>query len=188
MRYICAIVLLLFSILIGSSSYGNQKIASQPAGQIKTVKTDRIILVENPYPEQVQITYLCVYLYKNPWKGICEKVTNKHPGFFLRHGEKLSDIQRIGLVGKNLQQPNTMSECLVHFDHSNDTLKRLENSSSYIAQVNYVAGNDMVCQLLKESDFQPAENDQPQTKAWKMDGDKDSKKQQKTNQNKGEKK
>ncbi len=115
------------------------------------IHRNRIILVNNPYADKVRVDYICVYLYKDPWKGICEKITKKHPGFVLKEGERLVEIQRIGLIGKSLEEPFVISECLVYFDHSNDALKRLENSSSYIAQVNYVLENDMVCSLLKES-------------------------------------
>lgn len=116
------------------------------------IHRSRVILVENPYADQVRVNFICVYTYKDPWKGTCEKITKKHPGFFLQENEKLSDIQRIGLIGTNLLEPSTTAECLAHFDHGRDQMKRLEDSSSYIAEVNYVSGNDMVCTLLKESD------------------------------------
>lgn len=146
MRYLTVIAFILISGIIGSVSY------AQHHQHAKATLPQRMILVNNPYPDQVQVTYMCVYMYKDPWKGVCEKIDTKSPGFMLRDDERLSQIQRIGLIGKSLVLPNTMSECLVHFDHSDETMKRLENSANYIAQVNYVSGSDMVCSLLKESD------------------------------------
>lgn len=139
------VVLLLSGVTAFAAKEGE---LSQPP---QKMHLDRIILVNNPYPERVKITYLCVYHYKEPWKGVCEKITKKHPGFFLRKGERIANIQRIGLLGKNLIVPEAMAECLVHFDHGQHELKRLENSKNYIAQVNYVSGRDMVCSLLAES-------------------------------------
>lgn len=145
-RILIIVVTLLLSVGV---AYAVQQDKSPESPQ--SIHTDRIILVNNLYPEQVRITYLCVYHYKEPWKGSCERITKKHPGFYLSKNEQLRDIQRIGLIGKNLLMPGTMAECLVHFDHGQNDLKRLENSKNYIAQVNYVSGRDMVCSLLTES-------------------------------------
>lgn len=151
MKYLRTIVVACLALTLSAAvAYAAQEVetvhgAAQP-------RADKVILVNNPYPDQVTITYLCVYYYKDPWKGVCEKINKKHPGFYLRNGEQLSAIQRIGLLGKNLVvNGNAMAECLVHFDHDESAMKRLQDSKNYIAQVNYVSGSDMVCSLLTES-------------------------------------
>ena len=145
MKYLGIIVCVLLSLALGEASYADkEKLATR-------IERHRVILVQNPYADQVKVNYMCVYLYENPWKGVCEKITDKHPGFYLRKGENLSDIQRIGLIGQNLNNSSHQVECLVHFDHGREAVRRLENWKNYIAQINYVIGDDMVCSLMQES-------------------------------------
>lgn len=148
MKYLGTMVVVLGLLLYGAMALAS---SSQKTPSPTTPKQQRIILVNNPYPDRVKVTYLCVYRYDNPWKGECEKITKKHPGFYLHDDENMSDIQRIGLIGESLEVPGAIAECLVHYDVDEKEIKRLDNSKNYIAEVNYVAGRDMVCSLLTKT-------------------------------------
>ena len=107
----------------------------------------QIISLENDYPEQVAITHICVYFYKKPWKGVCQKVTGKKPGFVFRHGKKPGEVQRIALFGKNLIEPTGLATCLVYYNYRRHSAFTLSNHKHYLVRVDYVTGDDMVCSM-----------------------------------------
>ncbi len=144
MRLWASIIILLFLI-----STGGAAVYAEPAvvTAATTVQEAHTIYLDNEYPEVVKITHICVYFYKKPWEGVCQKLTEKKTSFVFQHNQTPADVQRVALFGDNLVQPKDVAACLVYYNYRRHSRLSLSNYVDYLVRVDYVTGADMVCSM-----------------------------------------
>lgn len=132
---------LLFSALaIGAVEIHDEKIAFPDSPH-------HTIFLSNHYVDQLTPIEICVYLYTDLSKNRCQAITKEHPAFLLQSNRTWSQIQRVVLRGKRVDNPTETLSCIAYQGHHADTLASLERVGNSTIQVNYVGDHYMVCSL-----------------------------------------
>ena len=135
-------ILLFFSALaIGAAEIHDEKIAF-PGTFFHTIS------LANHYPDQVDPIQICLYLYSNLKKNMCQSITKDHPSFLLKPDFTWAQIQRVVLIGKNKDASGEQLSCVAYAGHHADTLISLEKVGDSIIEINYVGDHYMVCSLI----------------------------------------
>ena len=142
MRYWKTIAVVTVALILVEAAHAlTQKNVAKPE------KAQHTIIVENAYTDHVKLTHICVYFFDKPWKGDCQKITNHH-AVFIEHGhEHLANVERVALFGNNLKNPDMIAACLVFYAPYKHSVLNLKNTNNYLATVNFITGNDLVCSL-----------------------------------------
>lgn len=108
-----------------------------------------VIMVNNAWSDRVNLTQICIYFYKTPWRqAVCQNLNVTHTAFVLPKGKRLSNIQRIALYGVNqYYKDHQESVCVPYHNHRYDSNAFLNDNEKYTIMVKYVTGDDMVCDL-----------------------------------------
>lgn len=148
MRRIILLGIMVLGMLLSVSGMANSNPQKQP-----------MILLQNNVADQVHIQKICVY-YAPAKEGLapchsgqhptqthclpdCQTITDSQPGYVFQNGKMPDQVTRIALIGETIA--HLRAECLPYGRRSGEAWKALLHNKSYLASVNFVVYNDMVC-------------------------------------------